>query len=100
MEDINDVDYAHAKRVFKDLKIRNLGDYYDFWFWLIIMIIIYVQSDAFLLADVFGNFKNMCLKIYELDLAHFLFRTSISMPCRLKKDPSKARTFNYTVYKW
>ena len=63
------------------------------------MIIIYVQSDAVLLADVFGNFKNMCLKICELDLAYFLFRTSISMPCRLKKDPSKARTFNYTVCK-
>ena len=29
----------------------------------------YVQSDALLLADVFGNFKSVCLKIYEFDPA-------------------------------
>ena len=25
-----------------------------------------------MLADVFGNFRNMCLKIYDLDPVHFL----------------------------
>ena len=53
MEDITDADYAHAKRVCKDFEIKNLGEYYD----------LYVQSDTLLLADVFGNFRNMCLKI-------------------------------------
>ena len=28
-----------------------------------------VQSDTLLLADVFGNFRNVCLKIYEFDPA-------------------------------
>ena len=32
----------------------------------------YVQSDTLLLADVFEKFRNMCLKIYELDHAKFL----------------------------
>ena len=32
----------------------------------------YVQSDTFLLADVFENFRNKCNEIYELDPAHFL----------------------------
>ena len=32
----------------------------------------YVQSDPLLLADVFENLRNMCLKIYELDPAKFL----------------------------
>ena len=32
----------------------------------------YVQSHTLLLADVFENFLNMCLKIYELDLLVFL----------------------------
>ena len=62
MEDINDADYAHAKRVCKDFEMKNSGEYHD----------LYVQSDALFLVDVFENFRNMCLKIYELDLAHFL----------------------------
>ena len=62
MEDITDVDYRHAKRVFKNLRNKNLGDNHDF----------YVQSDTLLLADVFENFRNMCIKVYELDPAHFL----------------------------
>ena len=30
---------------------------------------LYVQSDPLLLADVFKNLRNKCLKIYELDPA-------------------------------
>ena len=62
MEDITDFDHMHAKRVFKNLNNKNLGDYHD----------LYVQSDTLLLADVFGNFRNKCIEIYELDPAHFL----------------------------
>ena len=29
MEDITDADYMHAKRVCKDFKIKNLGEYQD-----------------------------------------------------------------------
>ena len=38
----------------------------------------YVQSNTLLLADVFENFRYMCLKIYELHLAKFLPATEIS----------------------
>ena len=31
----------------------------------------YIQSNALLLADVFGNFRNMCLEKYELDPEKF-----------------------------
>ena len=62
VEDIADVDYRHAKRVFKNLSNKNLGDYHD----------LYVQSDTLLLVDVFENFRNVCIKVYELDPAHFL----------------------------
>ena len=31
MEDITDVDYAHAKRVCKDFEIKNLGQYYHLY---------------------------------------------------------------------
>ena len=33
-----------------------------------------VQSSTLLLADVFENFRNMCLKLYELDPAKNFFQ--------------------------
>ena len=30
MEDIIDADHMHAKRVYKDFEIKNLGEYHDF----------------------------------------------------------------------
>ena len=46
---------------------------------------LYVQSDALLLADVFENFRDMCLKEYELDPSHFLSLPGLAwQPC-LKK---------------
>ena len=53
IEGITDAYYAHAKRVCKDFEIKNLGEYHD----------LYLQSDTLLLADVFENFRNMCIKI-------------------------------------
>ena len=32
----------------------------------------YVQSDTFLLDDVFEKFRNKCFETYELDPGHFL----------------------------
>ena len=49
MEDITDVDYTHAKRVFKNLNNKNIGDYHD----------LYVQGETLLLADVFEAFRVM-----------------------------------------
>ena len=62
MEDIADADYRHAKRVSEKFKTKNLGENHD----------LYVQSDKLLLEDVFENFRNKCIEIYELDPAHFL----------------------------
>ena len=69
MENIDDIDYRHGNSVFKRFKLKNLGEYHD----------LSVQSDTLLLADAFENFRNACLKVYELDPAHYL-----SLPC-LKK---------------
>ena len=75
MEDITDVDYRHAGNIFKSLNNKNLGDYH----------VLYVQTDTLLLADVFGNFRNMCIKVYELDPAHFLFASGLAWQACLKK---------------
>ena len=61
IEDITDADYAHAKRVCQDFETKVLDKYHD----------LYVQSNTLLLPDIFENFRNMCLEIYELDPAHF-----------------------------
>ena len=79
MEDITDADYVHAKRACKDFEIENLGECYD----------LYVQSNTLLLADVFGNFRNMCLKIYELDPAKFLSAPELAWQATLKKTKVK-----------
>ena len=46
---------------YKDFEIKNLGKYHD----------LYLQNDTLLLADIFDNFRNMCLEIYELEPARF-----------------------------
>ena len=75
MEDISDIDYRHASNVFKVFKLENLGSYHD----------LYVQSDTLLLADVFNNFRDMCIKEYELDPAPFLSLPGLAWQACLKK---------------
>ena len=75
MENIDDIYYRHGNNVFKRFKLKNLGEYHD----------LYVQSDTLLLADVFENFRNMCLKVYELDPAHFLSLPGLAWQACLKK---------------
>ena len=53
--------FITRKRVFKDFEIKHFGEYYD----------LYLKNDILLLADVFKNFREMCLKIYHLDPAKF-----------------------------
>ena len=72
---ITDKDFVHAQKVFKEFKLKNLCDYHDF----------YVQSDTLLLADVFENFRNKCIEIYELDPAHFLSAPGLAWQACLKK---------------
>ena len=62
LEDITHKDYAHAQKVWEVFERKNLGEYHD----------LYVHCDTLLLADVFENFRDKCIKIYDLDPAHFL----------------------------
>ena len=74
MENISNLDYRHAQRVFKKFNYKNLGDYHG----------LYVQSDVLLLADVFENFRNQCLETYDLDPAYFLTLPSLAWEACLK----------------
>ena len=75
IKSITDVDYRHAKIIFKEFSINNLSKYHE----------LYVQSDTLLLADVFENFTNKCIEIYELDPAYFLSAPGLAWQACLKK---------------
>ena len=83
-ENIDDIGYRHGNNVFKIFKLKNLGEYHD----------LYVQSDTLLLANVFENFRNTCLKVYELDPAHFLSLPGLAWQACLKKANIKLELLN------
>ena len=62
MEYITDADYAHAKRVFKYIEIKYLGEYHN----------LCVHRDTYLLADVFEIFKIQVLKYMNLISLFFI----------------------------
>ena len=94
MEDNTDVDYKHAKRVFKNFDNKNLGDYHIYHH--ILIIIKYVKSDTLLVADVFENFRNKCIEICELDPTHFLSATGLAWQVYLKKTGIKLELLTET----
>ena len=75
LEDISDEDYAYAQKVLDVFKIKNLGEYHY----------LYVQSDTLLLSDIYENFRNMCLNIYELDPVYFVSAPGLAWQACLKK---------------
>ena len=75
MENIDDIEYRHGNNVFKKFELKHLGEYHD----------LYVQRDTLLLADVFEKFRNMCIRVYERDPAHFLSLPGLAWQASLKK---------------
>ena len=75
MENIDDIDYRHGNNVFKKFKLKNLGEHHD----------LYVQSDTLLLTDVFEDFRNTYIKVYEFDPAHFVSLPGLAWQACLKK---------------
>ncbi|KAK3747985.1 hypothetical protein QZH41_003960 [Actinostola sp. cb2023] len=73
-EHISGDDYHHAQTVFTTFQLQNLGEYHD----------LYLLSDVLLLADVFENFRNICLNYYELDPAHFYTSPGLAWSACLK----------------
>ena len=84
MEEISGIDYRHAKKAFDKFCIKKLGEYHD----------LYVQSDTLLLADVFENFRDMCIKVYGLDPAYFLSAPGLGWQACLKKTGVKLELIN------
>ena len=79
MEEISGIDYRHAEKVFNEFDIKNLGEHHD----------LYIHSDTLFLANVFENFKNMCIKVYVLDPVYFLSAPRSAWQACLKETSGK-----------
>ena len=73
-EGITDEDYQHAQTVWKEFNIVSMKDYQN----------LYNLSDVLLLADVFENFKNICMNHYGLDPAWYVSAPGVAWDAALK----------------
>ena len=75
MSGISDSDYEHAFRVWREVRIRNMGEYHD----------LYLRTDVVLLADVFESFRRVCFENYGLDPSHFYTVPGLAWKACLKQ---------------
>ena len=69
----------HSKRLCNDSETKNLREYHH----------LYSTYCTLLLADVFGNFRKMCLEIYQLDPGKFLSTPRLAWQASFKKTEVK-----------
>ena len=72
---ISEEDYNHAKEVWNEFGLKNMGEYHD----------LYLKTDILLLADVVQKFREMCLEYYELEPLHYISLPGFSWDSMLKK---------------
>ena len=75
MSGIGDKEYEHACKVWREFKIKNMGEYHD----------LYLRTNVILLANVFESFRNVCMDNYGLDPAHFYTAPGLAWKACLKK---------------
>ena len=51
MSRVSSENYEHARKVWKEFGLKNLGEYHD----------LYLKTDVILLANVFEAFREVCL---------------------------------------
>jgi hypothetical protein len=78
---ITDDEYEHATNVWKLLKCSTFKKYHKF----------YLQSDVMLLADVFENFRTMCMVDFNLDPVHYISLPGFSFDAMLQFTGAKVQ---------
>ena len=73
-EGISNGNYKHAWNVWNTFKMKTFKDYHK----------LYNETDVLLLADVFENFRDLCLKIYGLDPVYYFTAPGLAWDACLK----------------
>ena len=73
--EIPDEDYEHAQKVRKQFEMKSFREYHD----------LYLKIDVLLLADVFENFRDICMNNYDLDAAWCYTAPGLAWDACLKK---------------
>ena len=71
---ITEKNYKHVWNVWNSFKMKTFKDYHK----------LYHETDVLLLADVFENFRNLCLKIYGLDPVYYYTAPGLAWDACLK----------------
>ena len=71
---INNYNYNHVLNVWKTFKMKTLKEYHE----------VYNITDVLLLADVFENFRDICLKNYGLDPVYYYTAPGLAWDAMLK----------------
>ena len=81
---ISNKNYKHVLNVWDTFHMETFKDYHK----------LYNVSDVLLLADVFENFRDLCLKIYGLDPVHYFTAPGLAWDACLKMTNIKLELLN------